>query len=180
LISESASIRDSGVILGCEEANMRTRGVYAAILALGCLPAAARAGSVSGGTDVAGNTPWTIDETWTDGGATLELTVSGTGAPNSDLLAILQKFITTLPSYGWQPAASNTPLPGSDPFTATSNTTDPPASPGTTSGTGSTSSVSSSNSNPPIAPVPEPSGVALAVTGVAGLALAARRRARKG
>ena len=104
---------------------MRKRWIYAALVTIGCLPAVARAGSVSGGTDVAGGSPWTIEETWTDGSATLDLKISGTGTVRSDLLAILQNFITTLPSSGWQPVSGSTPATGTS--SGTTGTHDPRA-----------------------------------------------------
>ena len=148
---------------------MRKQWVYAGILVIGCLPGTARAGSVSGGTDVSGNSPWTIEETWTNGSATLDLTISGTGNIPAGLLAILQNFVTSLPSSGWEPVSgSTTPTTGTGSGTGTTTATGtsnepPPSPPSDPAGTGSpagTGGMAPGSNCPPIAPVPEPSGVA--------------------
>ena len=61
--------------------------------------------------------------------ATLDLTISGTGTIPAGLLAILQNFVTTLPSLGWEPVSgSTTPTSGTGTGSGSGTTTPTPPS----------------------------------------------------
>ena len=134
---------------------MRKSVLLAVLTAWSCLVASANAGTIVGGVAASGNDPWTIEEVWTDGTTTLDLKISGEASVGFDVLTLLENFIkadfagTNFHQVSGVPTATVPPAGGLN--------LDPP----------------------PIAPVPEPSGVVLAVSGLGVLAFAVRRRTRR-